>query len=1728
MPTAPMIHPMNPDGRDGLCTALLDTGAPCNFMTKDYFDSVMSAGWFNPSQPTNANQPFSVNGIGGSKVTLTRFIEIPVTIFGIRVTNMPFLIMDKLKGTKYQRYSRSAPVFLGASAFDRLLADFVAQYGTEPFQNLKPPAGFSKVGFAILLLTYNKGSDPQTSIHTNNTWYRMPDPASNIPSETTPVSLPSEAADLKSTSSDPSTMPMTTPRSSPTTPFTPYSSSSSQSSIHASDAASQPDFHTWPSELVSHRDIHYEDIAIGSAHEPVSIPPKSWRFCHTTPKTVFRGLCGVFPCEDCQLPQGCTVIFTSYKAKKGKRIPLIIQNMTDEIVTFDSPIKVASVHKVEEFKMPTAWQFSPDPESGTLSVTAVDDDNECWLPTAAAAEVRANTPHLIEVTRVPCASPTPSDAAHLPHSKPLSSHPVDHSTIFNFETDPAGNPANCLSSQEQPHSPTDSLQAEPPSPPQQPIKVKMPTPVDTPLSHEVPMIIQDDDPGLQAANKYVRKHMEGLGPLPQGADIPVFGPDPDWDNFNFDQEIARLPMKMPIGAVKLTLEQQKRFLKIIYENKQVFSLHDGDLGYCDKLVHTIPTTTDEPITLPHRTINPSIQAEVRKCLDTWLAQGVIRRSCSPYASQTVLVRKKTGELRICVDYRKLNNISRKDAFPLPRIDDALQAVQGAKMFSSIDLAQGYLQLKMNPSDIQKTAFRAGSQGFFEFTRMPFGLCNAGASFCRMMELCLGDQQYLTMLLYIDDVCIFAATANAMLDHIELLFKRLIGFNLKIKPKKCTWFQKEVKYLGHVLTEKGVKTDPDKVRKIKDWPVPQNETELRSFLGLASYYRRFIPKMSSVAAPLFDMLKPPQAPKRSKKPLKIKFEWTPACQVAFENLKLKLIKAPILVTPQFDKPFILETDASNKGLGAVLSQIQDDGKRHVIAFASRGLRPNERNMRNYSSAKLEFLALKWAICDKFKDYLRCSKFIVYTDNNPLTHIQSHTGKLGAAQVRWSQDLASFDFDIVYKKGSNNVVADALSRRPVNPDSPLESEQSESTFGDLLVVAAATISVNTADLPKQKTVKIPARCVHEVLSTASGSTPLPLPLVQRANDVLSQKLVEAHTQASPSCVHLVSPAPPSMPSMDERDWSQDRPSPTIPATPNADRTPYRTTDQQKILHPVWEPMSPSAKYSAENIALAQQDDQNIAFVYKMVKGQKPPAKTLISKCGNKELRTLMSMFPRLVLRKNCLHRVVFQNNEECFQLVLPVSMRRDALQLLHDQMGHQSYERTFELVRERFFWPSYASDVHDFVSTCKRCIVAKGNYHEPKVSHGSLINTRPLETLYVDFTVLDKSKSGRENVLVMTDGFTKFTQAVVTTNQSAPTVAKALVDHWFYRFGIPERIHSDQGKSFDNKIVKALCTVYGVKYTSTAPYNPRGNAQCERFNRTLHDLLRTLPAEDKKNWPRHIQARVFAYNATVHSTTGFQPYHLMFGRKAPTPCDAWMGLHQFQEHPVQHKCVWLTEHFELLEAAIQQAFDRSQAKKKKAQIRAGGDEHLIPLGNIVHIRYRPKGRNKIQDKFEEEPWIVVSKPDHVQVYNVRLLHHPRSKPKRYHRRELHDTGLTAERYLSSLSPVEVDKLLDKKGNLPKLTFPRPPPAASSLPSTPSPLQGRRITRAMRKKLDAVVPDAAPQASTALPAAKQLTIQIPSCERQIADAALKDLHKCSSRPALVLSAKERGTLRTKRTKR
>ncbi|KAL2087111.1 hypothetical protein ACEWY4_018170 [Coilia grayii] len=848
----------------------------------------------------------------------------------------------------------------------------------------------------------------------------------------------------------------------------------------------------------------------------------------------------------------------------------------------------------------------------------------------------------------------------------------------------------------------------------------------------------------------------------------------------------------------LSKQQAAQAQALFAQYNSIFSKDDGDLGCTSLITHEIPLLDNAPVRQPYRRIPPSQYETVKAHIQQLLESQVIRESSSPYSSPIVLVTKKDGSLRLCVDYRQLNAKTRRDAYPLPRIEESFDALSGARWFSTLDLASGYNQVPVAETDKQKTAF-CTPFGLFEFNRMPFGLCNAPGTFQRLMERMFGDCRYQSVLLFSDDVIVFSATVEQHLERLGEVFARLQREGLKVKLSKCRFFQHQVSYLGHVVSAEGVSTDPAKIEVVKEWRRPGHLAELRSFFGFASYYRRFVKGFSKLAAPLHQLVGTLSGPRRKGKtpPVPLASAWDDECEQAFQSLKQKLTTAPVLAYADFKKPFILEVDASHGGLGAVLSQ-EYEGKVRPVAFASRGLRPAERNMENYSSMKLELLAVKWAVTDKFREYLLGNHFTILTDNNPLSHLQ--TAKLGATEQQWASQLSSFNFTIKYRPGKSNQNADALSRQYLE----------RFTLG--------------TEVP--------------VLGPLAGGVQAPA--------------------GECRCAEIVA-------------------------------LPGRTPQDLKLL---------------------QRDDPVIGPVYKHYQeGRYPDA--VGRGALSSHSKGLLHQWARLVLREGVLYRLVRPpgGGPEVHQLLLPQDLQKEALRSVHDEQGHQATERTLQLLRSRCFWP--ASD-------------------------------------------------GRENVLILTDIFTKYSQAIPTRDQRASTVAQALVQHWFYRFGPPARIHSDQGRNFESLLIQQLCQLYGIQESRTTPYHPQGNGQCERFNRTLHDLLRTLPASEKRRWPHHLLQLTFAYNTTPHQTTGHTPYYLMFGHHPRLPVDFLLGAEEVTP-TAETMEEWVQRHQESVRMTREHVQERSQdmALRRNQHHNSQVNDAGFADGQLVYLRNHVQGRNKIQD-------------------------------------------------------------------------------------------------------------------------------------------------------------------------
>ncbi|GBO17450.1 Transposon Ty3-I Gag-Pol polyprotein [Araneus ventricosus] len=488
--------------------------------------------------------------------------------------------------------------------------------------------------------------------------------------------------------------------------------------------------------------------------------------------------------------------------------------------------------------------------------------------------------------------------------------------------------------------------------------------------------------------------------------------------------------------------QRTAVRKLLKEFQNLFSTCDADVGRCNMTQHRINTGDHPPIKQYPRRLPLARKEEADNLVKEMVDNGIIEESSGPWASPIVLVRKKDGSTRFCVDYRKLNEITKKDSYPLPRIDDTLDALNGSQWFTTLDLKSGYWQIEIRPEDREKTAFTT-RQGLWQFKVMPFGLCNAPATFERLMETVLRGLSSEVCLVYLDDIIIVGRTFEEHLNNLRKVFQRLQKANLKLNPKKCRFFQREVAYLGHVISAEGVKTDPEKIKAVVDWPRPDKIHDLRSFLGLCTYYRRFVRNFSTIARPLHKLTE-----------AKSNFNWTDECEKSFNSLKQALTSYPILTYPRTDKDFILDTDASNEGIGAVLSQNTGNEER-VIAYFSKSLGKPERN---YCVTRKELLAIVKSI-EHFHHYLYGRKFLLRTDHASLRWLLNFMEPEGQI-ARWIQRLQEYDFEIQHRKGTSHGNADALSRRPCG-ESCKHCSNAEKKFGIEIDTSVKVLTTTSVD-------------------------------------------------------------------------------------------------------------------------------------------------------------------------------------------------------------------------------------------------------------------------------------------------------------------------------------------------------------------------------------------------------------------------------------------------------------------------------------------------------------------------------------------------------------------------------------------------------------------------------------------------------------------------------------------
>lgn len=912
-------------------------------------------------------------------------------------------------------------------------------------------------------------------------------------------------------------------------------------------------------------------------------------------------------------------------------------------------------------------------------------------------------------------------------------------------------------------------------------------------------------------------------------------------------------------------------------------------------VHTIPLVPGaQPINQrPYRTpqaLVPELEKQIQELLD----KGWIRPSASPWGSPVLFVPKKDGSWRMCIDYRALNKVTVKNGWPLPRIEDLFDKLSKATVFSSIDLAQGYHQFPIAEEDIPKTAFKS-PMGLYEYTVLPFGLTNAPATFSRKMQelfrpFIFGADAFVAV--YLDDILIFSNTAEEHLEHLQKVLQVLRDANLYAKLKKCHFNDVQIEYLGHIVGQGMVQTDPKKVESIRQYPLPGTVTELRSFLGLANQFRKFVQGYAGIAGPLHSLIAGNQAKTAQ-------LTWTKAAVSAFESLKRALCAAPVLRIFDPDKPIEVVTDASGFALGAVLLQ---EGM--PVAYESRKLNVHERN---YSVSDKELLAVKHALVI-WRHYLLHRQFKVITDHRPNVTLQQCKSLADASgrRARWAELLQQYNIEWCYAPGSTNI-ADALSRNPqfLTAVRLFRLHEYLGAFAGMSFHAR----LGGTDVAQPLDTKTARLLVMQTRKRVA---------LQLQNPVLRQK----RPRNGPTAVlePVAEAAPAAAPAAAQQVQQETR-----PAVPAATEGAAQARAQQNVSAATREAAQVVPPNHGVNITVQGNADLETNTVHvnnpgsnKTVQGDvhvqvpEPTSRLPVTQESvSRQEKVAVEQHPFLrrvqaavaeqqafvkeqVTKASCTVSDGLLWDAGGLLCIPPCSLRRELLTEAHEPVysGHGGQEKTLrQLKLSGVVWPGMRKDVAEFVAACPYCQVNKPSNQKP----AGLLQPLPIpverwDTISMDLiTDLPTTLSKHNAVVVFVDKLSKMVELVPCKKSiDAAGFAELFVNAVVFRYGVPRTIISDRDPRFTAHFMREVMQMLGTKQALSTAFHPQTDGQTENVNKVLETFLRHYVTARCNDWDAYLPCAQFAINNSSHYSTGVTPFYLNYGRHPHTPLNEWKAV------------------------------------------------------------------------------------------------------------------------------------------------------------------------------------------------------------------------------------------------
>jgi len=882
---------------------------------------------------------------------------------------------------------------------------------------------------------------------------------------------------------------------------------------------------------------------------------------------------------------------------------------------------------------------------------------------------------------------------------------------------------------------------------------------------------------------------------------------------------------------------------------------------------------------------------LREYLASAAQRGWIRRSTSPAGAPILFVPKKGGQLRLCVDYRGLNKVTRKDKAPLPLITEILDRLRDAKVYTKLDLKDAYHRLRIREGDEWKTAFRC-RYGHFEYLVMPFGLVNAPATFQEYINDALGELIDTICIVYLDDILIYSSNIAEHEQHVRQVLERLRKAKLYANVNKCDFSVTKAGFLGFIVTNKGIEMEPERIQAIVDWPLPRSVTDVRSFLGFAGFYRRFIKGYSKITVPLTDLLKGDG---------KDDFQLNSDAIAAFQELKQRFQEAPILVHFNPDAPLRLETDASGFAIGAILAQLLLD-RWHPVAYMSRKLSPVELR---YTTPDTELLAIQEAF-RTWRHYLAYSTHPVRVITDHLNHkYLASKPKLTSRQVTALDELCPFNFTIQYRPGLANP-ADSLSRRPDH-------------FNE---EAAAQAKASQLPLFLAKFAENEQRESH----SASQNTQPTLQLL-KPRSIAGEERSDTHAaRCEVAFCKRRSPQPAEL----------------GPATKQLVR--WSTTARLLAVRRVSAKSSPitdglgsggpaGVPTILEALLEAQQRDAFVAHQLELLASDSEAA---TQRRGPWEVDT-----SGLLLYKG--------------RIYVPGGLRKELLLLVHDDLaaGHHGVSKTLHRLATQYYWQGMKKQVKDHVGTCLNCQVSKPRLHRPYGELAALpVPDRPFQEISMDFItglppISVYGNKVYDSILVIVDRFSKYAIYEPVSKQiTSDGLATIFLDRIFKDYGMPEGIVTDRGTTFTSSFWRTFCHLLATKRRLSTAFHPQTDGQTERLNQILEHYIRAFGSIEQTDWLDRLPIAQFTYNTSYHTAHGYSPAEALRGFTPRGPSHAIKPLDIINEQAESRALELQTHHQSIkqLLSSVQAKYAKYYNRKRIPAKFQEGDYVLLSTKNI----------------------------------------------------------------------------------------------------------------------------------------------------------------------------------------